>query len=448
MRSAARLALAVAVATAASRADAFPAFARKYGMSCSACHVAWPIFNQVGQNFRDNGYQFGLGKDDPITLTPGYIPIALRTTPAYTYTRTTNQFSQQGPTTIQQGGVPLPPGVDILTGGVIAKDLSFLLVVSGFGPDGGASVESGWVRFDNLAGSGWLNVKIGKFELDEPASAHRGVSLLYGYAGYGAHPQGSRVAFDMGENQVGVEIDGHDARSYTRYSLSFTSVNGHEGLSGNAWSAPMVYGHVQQAFDLNNPVVPWIRVGALAGAGWVPTAFKQDADGNDIPGTGSDHKMFSRAGAEVSWFFGYPSTPAFFTVAYIYGNDSGGLIPVDPGGGTIDPYTGAELGGQANSFNSGFVEVDWVPWSEPRYDATPWLFFGRYDTVKFKKGTGDTTGGTIGVRKYLALGPRAAAAIHLEAHYDKVKGVGASADPTVVKDVETTSVLAGVDFDF
>ena len=91
MRSAARLALAVAVAAAASRAEAFPAFARKYGMSCSACHVAWPIFNQVGQNFRDNGYQFGLGKDDPITLSQAYVPISLRTTPAYQYTRTTNQ---------------------------------------------------------------------------------------------------------------------------------------------------------------------------------------------------------------------------------------------------------------------------------------------------------------------------------------------------------------------
>jgi len=447
MRSPARLALAAAVLAAASRAEAFPAFARKYGMSCSACHVAWPIFNQVGQNFRDNGYQFGLGKDDPITLTPGYIPVALRTTPAYTYTRVTNQETAQGPATIQQGGVPLPPGVDILTGGTIAKDLSFLLVISGFGPDGGASVESGWVRFDNIAGTGWLNFKIGKFELDEPASAHRGVSLLYGYAGYGAHPQGSLVAFDMGENQVGVELDGHDARSSTRYSLSFTSVNGHEGLSGNAWSSPMVYGHVQKAFELDNAVLPWVRVGALAGVGWVPTAFKQDADNNDIPGTGTDHKTFSRAGAEASWYLGYPATPAFFTVAYIYGNDSAGVIPVDPDGATIDPYTGAELGGHSNSFNSGFVEVDWVPVSEPRYDATPWLIFGRYDVVKFKKGTGDTDGATLGVRKYLALGPRAAAAIHLEGHYDKVKGIGFS-DTGAVKDVETTSVLAGIDFDF
>jgi hypothetical protein len=202
-------------------------------MSCTACHLAWPIFNQEGQAFRDNGYQFGLDKDDPVTLAPAYVPISLRTTPAYQFTRTTNQPSDQGPITVQSGGVPLPPGVDALTGGTIAKDISFLLVVSGFGPDGLVSAESAWARFDNLFDSGWLNLRIGKFELDEPASAHRGVALTYGYAIYGAHPQGSVVPFDMGENQVGIEIDGHSSRSTVRYSLSITSINGGEGLSGN-----------------------------------------------------------------------------------------------------------------------------------------------------------------------------------------------------------------------
>lgn len=137
------------------------------------------IFNPQGQSFRDNGYQFGLGKDDPVTLSQAYTPFALRTTPAYQYTRITNQPGNGVPVTVQSGGVPIPPGADILTGGTIAKDLSFLVVAAGFGEDGTASLESAWARLDNLVGSGWLNFKIGKFELDEPASAHRGVSLTY-----------------------------------------------------------------------------------------------------------------------------------------------------------------------------------------------------------------------------------------------------------------------------
>ena len=80
------------------------------------CHVAFPKLNDFGQRFRDNGYQFLQGKDDPVTFTPGYVPIALRTTPAYEYTRTTNSPDFPRPMTVQHGGVPVPPGVDILAG--------------------------------------------------------------------------------------------------------------------------------------------------------------------------------------------------------------------------------------------------------------------------------------------------------------------------------------------
>jgi hypothetical protein len=419
---------------------AFPAFARKYGMSCSACHIAWPIFNPQGQNFRDNGYQFGLGKDDPVTLSQAYIPFSLRTTPAYQYTRVTNQPSADGPVTVQTGGVPIPPGADILTGGVIAKNVSFLVVASGFGADGTATLESAWARLDNLAGSGWLNLRIGKFELDEPASAHRGVALTYGYAVYAAHPAGSLVPFDMGENQVGVELEGHSARSTTRYSLSFTSVNGGEGLSGNGWSSPMVYGHVQQAFELRNRIVPWVRVGALGGYGWWPTEFAKDDTGADIPGTGRANKKFYRAGAELSWMMGYPATPALFTVAYLHGRDEAGLIGPNEA-------TGEDFTGRAISFDGGFAELDWVPFSVSSYNATPWLFFARYDLLRYQVGSGDTAGGTLGVRRYLALSPRASAAIHLEGHVDRVKATGFNADG-VTRDVRTTAALAGVDFAF
>jgi len=38
------------------QAHANPAFARKFGMPCSGCHVAWPLLNNFGQVFKDNGY--------------------------------------------------------------------------------------------------------------------------------------------------------------------------------------------------------------------------------------------------------------------------------------------------------------------------------------------------------------------------------------------------------
>src|SRR5579862_6742749 len=62
---------------------AIPAFARKYGLPCSACHLAWPVLNNFGQVFRDNGYQLGNDKDSPITLRPEYFPITVRITPIW-----------------------------------------------------------------------------------------------------------------------------------------------------------------------------------------------------------------------------------------------------------------------------------------------------------------------------------------------------------------------------
>ena len=60
---------------------AIPAFARKYGLPCSACHTAWPELNNFGQVFRDNGYQLENERDSPIWQNPSYFPITFRITP-------------------------------------------------------------------------------------------------------------------------------------------------------------------------------------------------------------------------------------------------------------------------------------------------------------------------------------------------------------------------------
>src|SRR5438552_11089137 len=62
---------------------AIPAFARKYGLPCSACHIGWPILNVFGQQFRDNGYQLGNERDSPIYQNPSYWPITFRVTPQW-----------------------------------------------------------------------------------------------------------------------------------------------------------------------------------------------------------------------------------------------------------------------------------------------------------------------------------------------------------------------------
>src|SRR5438105_9750278 len=208
----------------ASRADAIPAFARKYGMRCSACHEAWPALNDFGRAFRDNGYQLGQGKDDVTQFPPSYWPVAIRISPHYQYVSVDNQDTDQGAKKIRSGNVA-DVDFDLLTAGTLIHDVSFLVVASGGSEDSNVKLESAWVRFDNLLGSPLLNLKIGKHEIDLPRSAHRPLNLTdTGYLIYGYHPQGSASQFDMGENQRGGEIVSHERCSSHLLPVSLLTV--------------------------------------------------------------------------------------------------------------------------------------------------------------------------------------------------------------------------------
>ncbi len=66
--------LAAVLLPAPKPANAIPAFARKYGLPCSACHIGWPELNNFGQVFRDNGYQMMNERDSPITRDAVLLP--------------------------------------------------------------------------------------------------------------------------------------------------------------------------------------------------------------------------------------------------------------------------------------------------------------------------------------------------------------------------------------
>ncbi|MGA8437693.1 MAG: hypothetical protein WB762_07740 [Candidatus Sulfotelmatobacter sp.] len=157
---------------------AIPAFARKYGLPCSACHTSWPMLNNFGQTFKDNGYQLGNGKDAPIYQQPEYWPITFRVTPQWH--RETNDrvavdkiagdaSGGQVEASVASSGFDTS-SIDILTGGTLSSNISFL--IQPFINSGSSSIGETWVRFDNLARTRWLNLKVGKFELDEPISQH------------------------------------------------------------------------------------------------------------------------------------------------------------------------------------------------------------------------------------------------------------------------------------
>src|SRR5450631_4772024 len=290
------LVLLLFVCGSASKAHGLPAFARKYGLRCSACHEAWPMLNYFGQKFKDNGYQLMNDRDAPIWQNPSYWPITLRITPIWHRVSTGKVAVDQGTgiARVTTSGFDIS-GLDFHTGGTLEKNFSFYVLPSS---DATASFhfETVMARLDNLFGSPWLNIKLGKFELDNLLSEKR-ILTLTGNGGiyqlYHFTPVGDGNIFgQMGDNQLGAELMGHSYNDRTRYSAAIlSSTDGNVGLPyGNAYTGYFAF---SQAFDTGKLGVD--RIGAYAMIGQAPTYYLTQA-GTPLAGSGISNKSFHREG--------------------------------------------------------------------------------------------------------------------------------------------------------
>jgi len=283
------LVIAFVVLSGGQSANALPAFARKYGLRCSACHESWPMLNYFGQKFKDNGYQLMNDKDAPIWQNPGYWPVTMRMTPMWHRVSTGKVAVDQGNgiTRVTSSGFDLS-GLDFHTGGTLEKNFSFYLLPSS---DSSASFhfETVMARLDNVFGSPWINVKLGKFELDNLLSEKR-ILTLTGNGGiyqlYHFIPVGDGNIFgQIGDNQLGVELMGHSYNDRTRYSASLLSSS--DGTPGLVYGANSYTGFftVSQAFDAGKMGVD--RIGAYAMIGQAPTTWLTSGGPNGpVPGPG------------------------------------------------------------------------------------------------------------------------------------------------------------------
>lgn len=409
-----------------SPSEAIPAFARKHSLSCTACHEAWPKLNDFGRAFRDRGYRLGTGVDEPTAAAPGYWPVSLRTAPGYAYTSTNPVDTDDGPRTVGTGAFEHPEA-DLLAAGTLGSKASFLLIFAGFGSEGLAQIEAAFARINDLGGSSWLNLKVGKHELDQPRAGHRALTLTQGYLVYGHRPAGeaNALGFDLSENQLGVELSGHDLGSRTRYAVSLVSANGAPG-SESILSSPTLYGHLSRRFHPSPRGLTQVRVGAFGAVGWWPSAFRT-LDGEPLEGTGHDNRRFDRTGAELALWFGPLSRPLALTAVVERGAQKRGLIAGDE---------------RDARWWGGFLQVE----ATPRLSFTA---FSRYDLVRntdqplgeLAASFGDEDALTAGLRYTFDFSSRADVAWHLEGTWRRTRGLG---DP----DGTGKQVFTGIDFAF
>lgn len=149
-----------------SRAEAIPAFARKYQISCTTCHGPFPRLKPYGEEFAARGFRLPdasqepsratLDMGDPLLKLPRDFPIAARIEGYASY--------KQGETAT--GDAEWPWVLKILSGGPIAKKISYYFYII-LEKSESPVVEDAWLQFNQLGGAP-LDLQVGQFQVCDP----------------------------------------------------------------------------------------------------------------------------------------------------------------------------------------------------------------------------------------------------------------------------------------
>lgn len=146
-------------------ADAIPAFARRYRVSCTTCHAPFPRLKPFGDEFAGNGFvipeeekerDYVSAGDDLLWLNRDF-PIAVRFDAFGTYEDNEDEeFDFQ-----------TPWGLKLLSGGALYKNIGyyFYFYLSERGEVAG--VEDAYIHFNDVGGS-TLDIMVGQFQTSDP----------------------------------------------------------------------------------------------------------------------------------------------------------------------------------------------------------------------------------------------------------------------------------------
>jgi hypothetical protein len=287
-----------------SDALAIPAFARKYGFNCNMCHTAYTKLNDLGQRFRDNGYQIPGQEGAEKNVIDSPLPLALRTSFGYTAYVLDNDTTKGTTSTFDLNGL------DLLAAGVLHKDISFLVVYtpridepssdfSGPDPAGSNASQSGVLESSNLVFSNIvkdaLNVRAGRFEPAYHAfSSKRSLYLYQPYEVYRFTTPNNSYVFD--DNQMGVEVSGH-FKSGFKYAGGIVNGNGANPDNNNQKD---LYVNLLQTIGKGDGQTAGQRIGVFGYYGWRPTELPGPVIGSMGETHGKDSKPFYRVGGSGS----------------------------------------------------------------------------------------------------------------------------------------------------
>ena len=145
-----------------------PAFARKYGFSCSVCHAPIPRLTEFGDTFAGNGFQISSKEEprdtidtgDPLLRLMKDVPLAIRFD-GYA------QANTLGDSDAVSNDLSFPWGIKLLSGGPIANNISYYIYF--FLSERGeiAGLEDAYLQFTDIWSSG-VSIMAGQFQVSDP----------------------------------------------------------------------------------------------------------------------------------------------------------------------------------------------------------------------------------------------------------------------------------------
>ena len=150
----------------AQQADAIPAFARKYDMSCNTCHAPAPRLKAFGGDFAGNGFRLE-GKEPPRFLKDTgdewlqlmrELPLAVRL----------EGHAAWAPQTTGKTDFQAPWILKLLSGGVVAENVSYYFYFFLTEKGEQAGVEDAFLHFNNFFDID-LDLIVGQFQVSDPS---------------------------------------------------------------------------------------------------------------------------------------------------------------------------------------------------------------------------------------------------------------------------------------
>jgi len=155
--------------------QAMPAFARQYGISCAACHDAFPRLNAFGESFVASNFKMANWRQTAMELgderlaLPKSLPIAIRAQ-SYVQGREGEDIDvATGPTGNDSSfDFQAPYLIKLLSSAPLSEHITFYFygIFAEKGGNGEALLEDAWFRHDDVFGTG-VGAQLGQFQISD-----------------------------------------------------------------------------------------------------------------------------------------------------------------------------------------------------------------------------------------------------------------------------------------